>query len=115
MERKPNRFYSKRQERKGNSFLGLKNTPNSGATAFKKGDGYDDHLVMEYKTLTKPQKSRTLQKEWFDKNQEEAFAMGRRFSALCFDFGDGDNYVAMKIEDFKEFYSAWKKLYGEED
>lgn len=114
MERKPNRFYSKKQERKGNRFLGLKDTPNSGATVFAKGDGVDKYLLMEYKTVTKPQKSHTLKKEWFDKNQEEAFSRGKRFAALCFDFGDGNNYVAVNIQDFKELYDAWKTLYGEE-
>jgi hypothetical protein len=113
-KKKPTRYYSKKQEKRGNAFLGFKNTPNSGATVFAKGDGVDANMLLEFKTLTKPQASHSLKKEWFVKNQEEAFSVGRRFSAVVFDFGDGQDYVAVSIEDFKEFYDAWKTLYGEE-
>lgn len=112
---KPTRYYSKKQETRGNAIIGLNNTPNSGATLFIKGDGRDQNLLMEWKTLTKPQKSRTIQKEWFTKNQEEAFATGRQYSAVGFDFGDGEDYVAVPVKDFAEFYQAWKEKYGEED
>lgn len=112
---KPTRHFSKKQEDRVCEVLGMKATPNSGATAFKKGDIYDDHAIVECKTLTKPQQSHSIKKEWFDKNQEEAFAMGRRFSVLCFDFGDGNDYVAMNLRDFKEFYDAWKEKNGEEE
>lgn len=114
-DKKPTRYYSKRQENRGNALLGLSNTSNSGATVFQKGDGRDQKLLMEWKTLTKPQKSHSLQKEWFTKNKEEAFATGRRFSAVGFDFGDGEDYIAVSAQDFKEFYGAWKELYGEEE
>lgn len=113
-DKKPTRFFSKKQERRGNALLGLDNTANSGATVFMKGDGRDRHLLMEWKTLTKPQQSHSLKKEWFDKNLEEAFATGRRFSAVGFDFGDGKDYVAVDARDFKEFYDAWKTLHGED-
>ena len=114
VEKKPTRFYSKQQEKRGSQALGLKVTSNSGATVFQKGDARDQHLLVEFKTLTKPQKSHSLKKEWFEKNQEEAFATGRRFSAVGFDFGDGQDYIAVSLSDFGEFYEAWKKLYGEE-
>lgn len=114
-ESKPTRYYSRKQEKRGSELLGLKVTSNSGATAFAKGDARDQHLLVEFKTLTKPQKSHSLKKEWFTKNQEEAFATGRRFSAVAFDFGDGEDYIAVSAEDFKEFYDAWKQLYAEED
>lgn len=113
--KKPTRHFSKKQETRGNAFLGFKNTPNSGATAFAKGDGVDANMLLEFKTLTKAQASHSLKKEWFEKNKEEAFSVGRRFSAVVFDFGDGKDYVALSIDDFKEFYDAWKTLYSEEE
>ncbi len=111
---KPTRHFSKKQEQKGNSFLGLNNVPNSGATAFMKGDGMDEYLLMEWKTLTKEQKTRVIHKEWFTTQKQETFAMGRTISAVGFDFGDGNNYIAVDINDFREMYEAWKELYGEE-
>ncbi len=113
-DKKPTRHYSAKQEKRASALLGLKVTPNSGATAFAKGDARDQNLLVEFKTLTKAQKSHSLQKEWFDKNQEEAFATGRRFSAVGFDFGDGKDYIAVSVEDFAEFYGAWKQLHGGE-
>lgn len=114
-DKKPTRYYSRKQEKRGNKLLGLADTANSGATVFQKGDGRDAYILLEWKTLTKPQKSHSLKKEWFEKNKEEAFATGRRFSAVGFDFGDGEDYIAVSAEDFKEFYDAWKQLYAEED
>lgn len=109
---KPTRYYSKKQEKRASALLGLKVTSNSGATAFQKGDARDQNLLVEFKTLTKVQQSHSLKKEWFTKNEEEAFATGRRFSAVGFDFGDGEDYIAVSAHDFKEFYDAWKQLYG---
>ena len=71
-----------------------KQTANSGATAFSKGDVSTMSFLVECKTCTKPQKTFTIHKEWIIKNQEEAFAMGKPYSALAFDFGDGEqNYI----------------------
>lgn len=106
---KPTRYYSKKQEDKGNAFLGLKNVSNSGATTFNKGDGQDEYLLMEWKTKTKPSQSHTLHKEWFTKHKQEAFAMGKEISALGFDFGDGENYIAVDIRTFREMYELWKE------
>lgn len=69
-------------------------TTNSGATAFSKGDVSTESVLVECKTCTKPQKTFTIHKEWLIKNQEEAFAMRKPYSALAFDFGDGEqNYI----------------------
>lgn len=111
---KSNRFYSKKQETKVAKNLGLKRTANSGATSFDKGDVKGEHILIECKTLTKPQKSHSIKKEWIDKNKEEAFSRGKRFSVLAFDFGDGNNHYILDERDFKELYSAWVELYGEE-
>lgn len=111
---KPTRYYSKRQEERGNRLLGLRNVPNSGATTFKKGDGEDEHLLMEWKTLAREQKSRTVQKAWFEDNKDEAFAMGKTFSAVGFDFGDDEDYIAVDIYTFRELYDAWRSEQEEE-
>jgi hypothetical protein len=110
---KPTRYYSNKQETKVAKELGMKKQPNSGATAFDKGDLKDDYLLMECKTLTKPQKSHTIQKEWLTKNKEEAFSRGKQIAALTFDFGDGNNHVILEMSDFKEMYEAWKEKYCE--
>lgn len=112
--RKPTRYFSKKQEQRGNKALGFHNVANSGATTFSKGDGKDEHILMEWKTQTEPRKSHSLKKEWFDKHREETFAMGRRFSVLGFDFGDGKNFIVLEEQDFKELYEAWKELHGNE-
>lgn len=113
--KKSNRFYSKKQETKVANTLGLKRTANSGATSFDKGDVKGEHILIECKTLTKPQSSHKLQKDWLTKNHEEAFSRGKRFSVLAFDFGDGVNNYILREEDFKEMYNAWLQLYGEEE
>lgn len=70
--------------------VGGKQTANSGATAFSKGDVRTDQFLIECKTRTSDNKSFTIKEEWLLKNEEEAFAMGRD-SALCFDFGPSAN------------------------
>ena len=88
---RPTRFYSKKQETKVAKAVGGKRTANSGATTFSKGDVTTNSFLIECKTCTEPRKSFTLKKEWFDKNKEEAFAMHKDYSAVVFDFGDGEN------------------------
>lgn len=109
MDKKPNRFYSNKQEKHLAKELGLRQTANSGATPFDKGDVAGDHVLLEAKTLTKPQKSHSIRKDWLKKNEEEAFSRGKRLSALAFDFGDGDTYVILQLSDFKEMYELWRQ------
>lgn len=109
---KPNRFYSKKQETKVAKALDMKRTPNSGATAFAKGDVVGDDILLECKTLTRHQKQHTIKKEWLEKNAEEAFATGKQLSALAFDFGDGENYYILNENDFKTMYWAFKEVSG---
>ena len=84
---KPTRYYSKRQEKKVAKATGGKRQANSGATAFQKGDIITDQFLIECKTKTKDCSSFTIKEDWLLKNEEEAFAMGKNNSALCFDFG----------------------------
>ena len=88
---KPTRFYSDRQEKKVAKAVGGKQTANSGATAFQKGDVVTDRWVIECKTKATDCKSFTVKEEWLLKNEEEAFAMRKDNSALCFDFGPSAN------------------------
>ena len=88
---RPTRYYSKQQEKKIAKAVGGKRQANSGATAFQKGDVITDQFLIEAKTKTTDCKSFTVKEDWLLKNEEEAFAMGKQASALCFDFGPGAN------------------------
>lgn len=103
MSNKPTRFYSHRQEKSVAKNLGGKVVPNSGAPRFLGGDVNTSICLIECKTCTKPQKSFAIKKEWLEKNQEEAFAMGKFYSALAFDFGSGTNYYVVSEKMFKEW------------
>ena len=92
--RRSTRYYSNLQERRVAKAIGGRQTSNSGAPRFTAGDVTTKNWLIECKTCTEPRKSFTLQKEWFDKNEEEAFAMHKDYSAVVFDFGDGvDRYI----------------------
>ena len=86
-----NRYYSKQQEKKVAKAVNGKRTANSGATPFQKGDVATRDWLIECKTKTKDCSSFTIKEEWLLKNEEEAFAMGKNYSALCFDFGPSAN------------------------
>lgn len=88
---KPTRFYSNKQEKKVAKAVSGKQTANSGATAFQKGDVVTNQFLIECKTKTKDCSSFTIKEDWLLKNEEEAFAMGKNNSALCFDFGPSAN------------------------
>lgn len=98
---RPTRFYSKQQEKKVAKAVSGKRTANSGATKFSKGDVTTKNFLIECKTCVEPKKSFTLKREWFDKNKEEAFAMNKDYSAVVFDFGDGEEYYIIDEHLFK--------------
>jgi hypothetical protein len=85
------RYYSGIQERKVAKKLGGKQVANSGASPFVAGDVATRDWLIECKTKTKDCSSFTIKEEWLLKNEEEAFAMGKNYSALCFDFGPSAN------------------------
>ena len=87
----PTRYYSKQQEKKVAKAVKGKRTANSGATAFQKGEVTTKDWLVECKTKTKDCSSFTIKEDWLLKNEEEAFAMGKNNSALCFDFGPSAN------------------------
>ena len=98
---KPTRFYSDKQEKSIVKSVGGKQTSNSGATSFQKGDILTDSFLIEAKTSTSERNTFSIQKKWLDKMQEEAFAMGKSYSALAFDFGDGVNHYVISEKLFK--------------
>jgi len=99
---RPTRFYSKKQEKAVAKAIGGKRTANSGATTFQKGDVFTDNFLIECKTCEKEKASFSIKKEWLIKNREEAFAMGKSYSALSFDFGDAKRYYIIDEKLFKQ-------------
>ena len=98
------RKFSKKQENYVAKKFNGKVQPNSGATPFMKGDVLigNDWLV-ECKTQTTNKKSISIKKEWFDKLEEERFAMRKPNSVLAFNFGpDEEMYYVVSEKMFKE-------------
>ena len=106
---RPTRFYSNQQEKKVAKALNGKQTANSGATKFVKGDINVDNFLLECKTVTKEQSTFTLHREWFEKNKEEAFAMGKDYNALVIDFGDGEQHYIIDERLFKKLLTYLKE------
>lgn len=106
----PTRYYSSRQEKAVAEATGGKQTPNSGATMFKKGDviasGRNGFLI-ECKTRTKHTDSITIRKEWFDKNKDECLLTGTPHETVVFNFGPGeenhyiiDEYLFQALQEY---------------
>lgn len=100
--KKCTRYYSSRQEKKIAKTIGGKTVPNSGAITFGAGDVTTDLFLIEAKTCTTERKTFTLHKEWFKKNEEEAFAMGKPYNAVAVDFGDGEQHYIISEKLFKK-------------
>ena len=104
---RPTRFYSARQEKSVAKSLGGKQVSNSGATNFNKGDVLTTNVLIECKTCTKEQKSFTIKKDWIIKNREEAFAMGKHYSAIAIDFGNpNEQFYVVDEKIFKEWLTS---------
>ena len=110
---KPTRFYSNRQEKAVAKAISGKQVANSGATAFQKGDVATDRWLIECKTSIGAKASFSVKREWLIKNAEEAFAMGKDYNALCFDFGNGSN--RFYVLDEKTFIKAKEAMQNEND
>ena len=114
-EKKPTRYYSNKQEKQVAKAIGGKLTANSGATLFQKGDIVtEDGWLIECKTKATASGSMSIKKEWLDKNLKECLYMGKKYSALAFNFGpDEENYYI--IDEY--LFQALKQLlekYGED-
>lgn len=86
----PTRVFSKKQEDQIASATGGSRQPNSGATAWAKGDVKTEQFLLEAKTKTKPSETITIHKDWIQKNREEAVFMGKPYQAIVFNFGPGE-------------------------
>lgn len=95
------RKFSNRQEKSVARAVGGRQTANSGASAFSKGDVVTDKVLIECKTKVRPSTSITVKREWIDKNAQEAFAMRKPYSAVAFDFGDDERFYIISERLFK--------------
>ena len=93
---KPTRHFSSRQERTVAKAVDGRQTPNSGATPFAKGDVLtkgENGFLIECKTKTSASESISIKKEWFEKNRQECLLMGTPHQAVVFSFGpDEENH-----------------------
>lgn len=90
---KPTRYFSSKQEKAVAKAIGGKQTANSGATMWQKGDILLENWVIEAKTKTTHSESISIKKEWFDKNKQEMAFMGKQHQAIVFNFGpDEENH-----------------------
>ena len=114
-EKKPTRYYSSKQEKQVAKAIGGKLTANSGATMFGgKGDLLTDQFLIECKTKTSKSESISIKKEWFTKNDQEKIFMGKKYSAVAFNFGpDENNYYIIDEYLFQTLKQLLEK-YGEE-
>ena len=102
-EKKPTRYYSKRQEQKVADATQGKRQVNSGATLFAKGDVSTDKVLIECKTKMSPSASISVKKEWIEKNRAEALFMGKPYEAVAIAFGPGEeNYYIINEELFEK-------------
>lgn len=108
--KKSTRYYSGRQERKVAKVLNGKLVANSGASDFVAGDVTTDTFLLECKTCIENKKSFSIKKEWLEKNKEEAFEMGKSYSALAFRFSpDGEDYYIIDEKLFKRLLEYIKE------
>lgn len=109
---KPTRYYSNNQEKRVAKKLNGKKQPNSGATNFIKGDVELKHFLLDCKTVTTPKKSVSIKKEWLDKIKQEAFAMGKNNSSICFNFEpNGQNFYIIDERTFQYLIQKMEEDY----
>lgn len=101
----PTRHYSDKQEKAVAKSVGGRQTSNSGATLFDKGDVVvkgKNGFLLECKTKTTSSNSITIQKSWFSKNKEECLLTGTPHEAVVFNFGpDEENHYIIDEYLFK--------------
>lgn len=97
------RKYSKAQESRVAKKLNGKRQPNSGATAFMKGDVKTNQFCIECKTAMTEKQSMSIRRDWIDKIKEEAFAMGKPYWSVAFNFGGLGNLENYYVIDEKLF------------
>ena len=109
--KEPTRSFSKKQENYVAKKFGGDRVKNSGATAFAKGDVSLNEFLIECKTKTTPSESISIKKDWLEKNVKESLFMGKKYSALAFNFGPNEpNYYIIDEYLFEELLN---KLNGD--
>ena len=96
---------STEQEKRVTKKLGLKISPNSGATKFFKSDLYSSTFLVECKDKMKKNKNFTIKREYLEKLQQEKYQQGRPFSALAFSFGDGVDFFVIDFNLFQILFN----------
>lgn len=86
-DKQPTRYFSKKQESRIAEAVEGQRVPNSGATAWAKGDVLTEQFLLEAKTKTSNSDSISIKRDWFLKNREEAAFMGKPHQAIVFNFG----------------------------
>lgn len=104
------RTRSDKQEKSVVKATGGKQTKNSGATMFQKGDVLTsgrNGFLLECKTKMVSSESISIKKEWFDKNREECMLTGTPHQAVVFNFGPGepnhyiiDEYLFQALQEY---------------
>ena len=116
---KPTRYFSSRQEEAVANAVRGRRTPNSGATAYSKGDvteGDRTGWLIECKTCTKDQKTFTMHEAWFKKNIEESIYMKKDHTAVVFNFGpDKPNYYVLDERTFLAMKEALEHYKPDDD
>lgn len=89
------RYYSDMHEKDICKLLNAKQTPNSGAGRWRKGDAHQEEasLLIECKTCTAEKNSVSIKKDWITKNKEEAFSQRLSNTCIAFNFEPkGESY-----------------------
>lgn len=92
------RYYSSKQEQHIAKALGAWIQPNSGATAWRKGDVVQKpaSMLIEAKCSMSEKQSFSIKKEWIEKNRQERFTQRLSNSCICFNFGpDSENFYVI--------------------
>lgn len=99
------RYYSQKQESNVAKLVDGKQTPNSGATPFIKGDVTTKDFIIECKTTMTNKDSYSVKKEVLNKLKSEAFATNKSYYALAFNFGPDskENFYVIPENVFEEF------------
>jgi len=108
------RYFSDQHEKKVCKELGGKQTSNSGANLFQKGDVIvdDASLLIECKCSMNEKSSFSIKKEWIEKNKEEAFRNHLNNNCICFNFEpNGRNYYVIEDRLMFMLINKMKELY----
>ena len=104
------RYYSDIQEKSVCKALDAYQTPNSGASKFRKGDVFTNTFLIECKTVMSDKDSISIKKDWLIKNKEEAFTQRKPNRALAFNFGPNQpNYYVIDEKLMKYLVESLEK------